>query len=47
MFPIDYVVGELTRPTPLYLVPSREEVAQALIDVVVDTPECRPVRPIS
>ena len=32
--------------TPLNLVPSREEVAHALIDVVVDTPECRPMRPI-
>ena len=34
------------RPTPFHLVPSREEIAHALIDVVVDTPECRPVRPI-
>src|SRR5215813_11481142 len=36
-FPIDYVVGELMRPTPFDLVPSREEIAYALIDVVVDT----------
>jgi hypothetical protein len=45
-FTIDYVVGEPSGTTPMYLVPSGEEVAHALIGVIVDATEYRPVRPI-
>src|SRR5712692_8509329 len=43
---IDYVVGEPSGTTPVHLVPSGEEVAHALIDVIVDATEDRPMRPI-
>ena len=32
------------RATPCYLVPSGEEVAHALIDVVINAAECRSIR---
>src|SRR6266511_3831883 len=45
-FSIDHFVGESTSAASRYLVPSCEEVAHTLIDVVVDTSEYRPMRPI-
>jgi hypothetical protein len=45
-FSIDNAGGESACGPPLHLVPSREEIAHTLIDVVVDSPERRPMRPI-
>ena len=46
-FSIDDITGEAFGPASCHLVPSGEEVAHALIDVLVDTTECRSTRPLA
>jgi hypothetical protein len=47
VFSIDDVTGEAFGPAPCHFVPSGEEVAHALIDVLVHTTECRSTRPVA
>ena len=44
---IDDITGEAFSPAPCHFVPSDEEVAHALIDVSVNTTECRSTRPVA
>ena len=44
---VDLFEGELPVSAPLHLMPSGEECAHALRDVVVDTAEDRPTRPLA
>ena len=46
-FPIDDFIGESSSPAPCHFVPSGEEVAHALIDVLVNTAEYRSTRPVA
>ncbi len=46
-FSIDDLTGEAFGPAPCHFVPSGEEVAHALIDVSVNTTECRSTRSLA
>ena len=46
-FSVNDLIGEPPRPAPRYLVPSGEEVANSLIDVLVDAAIHRPTRPVT
>ena len=46
-FPIDHITGEAFGPAPCHFVPSGEEIAHALIDVSVNTTECRSTRSVA